>query len=493
MDTSIKENTDTLHKILDSAGMIVVYLDRNENILFCNKKTAEITGFHEGEITGRSWQEILSRNKNSFIKRDALEAVIRECMENRREKDFEDLLLDKEGKERIISWRVSPAQNENGRVEGCVLFGHDITEAIERQLPSTDIEGALKGILSGMKEYGLYLTNMEGNITYLGMGLEAMLGWGREEIIFKNAGILINPNGASSDLNIILENVRRLGKYETEIELIAKTGTLIPVILTVNRFLDANGDLAGYLFIAKDITERKKIEYQAFQAEKLAALGQLSAGIAHEINNPLLVISGRAQMLKGEKESQKLEQGLNLIDAQAQRIRKLMDGILKFARKTTPAFKELDVNEIVELVLPLICCNALPTVKIEIKKELEKNMPRIRGDLHQLQEVFLNLLINAHQSMPEGGIVSIATSNFRDLYAQVTIRDTGTGIPAQHLKNIFMPFFSTKDCGTGLGLSISHNIIKSHNGSIEVESKVGGGSTFTVKLPFIQKEVPGAL
>ena len=120
-------------------------------------------------------------------------------------------------------------------------------------------------------------------------------------------------------------------------------------------------------------------------------------------------------------------------------------------------------------------------------------MPRIKGDPHQLQEVFLNLLINAYQSMPEGGTVSITTSNFQDLYAQVRIRDTGAGIPAHHLKNIFMPFFSTKDYGTGLGLSISHNIIRSHNGSIEVESQVGRGSTFTVKLPFIQKEVPGAL
>jgi len=482
-----------LHKLLDNTGVIVIYLDRNGNILLCNKKVWDITGLNGGDIIGKNWLEVLFRDKSSLLKKDMLKAVMDESMKLKREKDFEGIILDKDGNERLISWNLAPVHNDSDQAEGNILIGQDITEAREKACPSKNIDKTFKDILSGIKEYALYLTNPDGLITYFGMGSEAMLGWSKRDIIFKHAGILHYPGASNSGLELILENVRRLGKYETETELLAKTGEVIPVILTVNHFLDSAGKPSGYIFIAKDITERKKMEYQAFQAEKLAALGQLSAGIAHEINNPLLVISGRAELLKDEKDSQKLIKGLNLIDTQAQRIRKLVDGILRFARKTTPAFKEIDLNEVIELVLPLICCNAIPTAGIEIKKEFEKNMPRIKGDPHQLQEVFLNLLINAYQSMPEGGTVSITTSNLQDLYAQVRIRDTGAGIPAHHLKNIFMPFFSTKDYGTGLGLSISHNIIKSHNGSIEVESQVGRGSTFTVKLPFIQKEVPGGL
>ncbi len=485
MSTAIKENTEMLRKLLDNTGVIVIYLDRGGNILFCNKKTKDVTGLNDGDIIGKNWLDVLFRDKSSPIKKEMLKAVMDESMVLKREKDFEGVILDKDGNERLISWNLAPVQNEGDQAEGNILIGQDITEARERTCPSKNIDKTFKDILSGIKEYALYLTNPDGFITYFGMGSEAMLGWSKRDIIFKHAGILHYPAGAAADLEFILEKVRQLGKYETETGLVTGAGEIIPVILTVNRFLDSTGKHSGYIFIAKDITERKKIEYQAFQAEKLAALGQLSAGIAHEINNPLLVISGRVEMLKDEKASQRVKEGLNLINIQAERIRRLVDGILKFARKTTPVFAEIDINEAVEMALPLICCNNLPAAKIEIEKDLEKNLPHIKGDLHQLQEVFLNLLINAYQSMPEGGTVRITTTNFQNLYAQIQIRDTGIGIPARHLKDIFMPFFSTKNDGTGLGLSICHNIIKSHNGSIELESQVGRGSTFTIKLPFI--------
>ena len=127
----------------------------------------------------------------------------------------------------------------------------------------------------------------------------------------------------------------------------------------------------------------------------------------------------------------------------------------------------------------------MPNVKIEIKKIFEKDMRPVKGDQHQLQEVFLNLIINAYQSMPQGGVIQITTRNFENLSAFIQIKDTGLGISADSLKDVFMPFFSTKSDGKGLGLSICHNIIKKHNGSIELESQVGRGSKFTIKLPFI--------
>jgi len=317
------------------------------------------------------------------------------------------------------------------------------------------------------------------------MGSQSLFGWNKNEIIFKHVSLLHDIEGQASNLSFILGQVRLFGQYETETELITKDKKVIPVILTVNQFLDSKGKLAGYIFIAKDMTERKKLEYQIFQAEKLVALGQLAAGMAHEINNPLFVISGRVEMLKQEKINSKVKENVLLIEAQTERIRKLVERILKFSRKAEPIFEPLFVNDVIEQVLPLIQYNKLPRAKVEIKKEFEGNMPRIKGDLHQLQEVFLNLLINAHQAMPEGGTIKIVTSNFKNLFAQIEITDTGIGIPSHNLKDIFMPFFSTKSEGTGLGLSICYNIIKNHNGTMEVESQVNKGSTFTIKLPFI--------
>ena len=480
---------DILPKLIESAPVAVLYLDADGNVVLCNKKTKSIVGLKHTDIIGKNWLKVLFRDAASAMKKEMFKAVMDDSLINKRVKDFECYMSDNLGSQRLVSWNIAPILDENNQVQASALFGHDITEIEKRKNSIQNIDNSLRNILSNIKEYALYVINLDGFITYFGMGSEAMFGWNKSEIIFKHADILHNFDEASSssgsNLELILEHVRLSGKYEAEVKLATKTGVVIPVILSVNQFLDSAGRLSGYIFIAKDMTERKKLEYQIFQAEKLAALGQLSAGMAHEISNPLFIISGRLEMLKYEKLSQNVSNSLSLIDTQTERIRKLVDRILKFSRKPTPAMEPVDINEIVESSLQLVNYNKLPVAKIEIHKSFEKNMTEINGDRHQLQEAFLNLLINAYQSMPKGGVIKIITSNFRNLYAQIQIIDTGVGIPPDNFKDIFMPFFSTKSDGTGLGLSICHNIIKNHNGSIELASQVNQGTTFTVRLPFI--------
>jgi len=476
---------DILYGLIDNAAVLVLYLDHNGNVALCNKKTQSLLGLKHEEIIGKNWLKVLFKDTNNTIKQDMFKAVLVDALNYKRPKDFECHLLSNHGNLRLISWNITPILDKNNQIQGSLLFGQDITVIRERENSIKKIDDSLKNIISSINEYALYVINLDGLITYFGMGCETMFGYNKPEIIFKHVSILHHVNKTFSELGLILERVRLFGKYESEVELFTKAGIPIPVRLTVNQFLDAHGKLTGYIFMAKDITETKKLEFQIFQAEKLAALGQLSAGMAHEINNPLFVISGRLEMLKQEKLSPKLKETIDLIDPQLNRIRKLVDRILKFARKSTLTLEAIDINEIIELVLPLVNYNKLPLVKVEIEKSFEKNMPKISGDPDQLQEVFLNLIINAYQAMPDGGVIKITTSNFRNLYAQIQITDTGVGIPEANFKNIFMPFFSTKGQGTGLGLSICHNIIKNHNGSVELESQINQGTTFTIKLPFI--------
>jgi len=478
---------DLFPKLIENTAVLVLYLDHNGKVVLCNKKAEVIIGIKHAEIIGKHWLKVLFRDSNNTLKRDMFKAVLDDAITNKRAKDFECVHSNNHSSGRLIFWNISPVLDKNNQVQGSVLFGHDITEIQERESSIKNIDDSLKNIISSINGYALYLINLDGLITYFGMGCEAMFGYNKPEIIFKHVSILHNINKAASELGLILERVRLFGRHESEIELFAKTGIAIPVRLTVNQFLDAKGKLNGYVFIAQDITETKKLQYQIFQSEKLAALGQLSAGMAHEINNPLFVISGRLEMLKAEKLTLKFKETINLIDGQVNRIRALVGQILKFARKSTLTLEAVNINEVIELVLPLVYYNKLPSVKIKIEKNFEKNMPKISGDLDQLQEVFLNLIINAYQSMPSGGVIKVTTCNFQDLYAQIQIADTGVGIPESNLKNIFMPFFSTKNQGTGLGLSICHNIIKNHNGSIELESRINQGTTFTIKLPFIQR------
>ncbi len=479
------EIKDILPKLIENTTIMVLYLDHNGNVVLCNKKTQDVVELNQVDITGKYWLDILFNNQRAAIKRDMFKAVMDDTLTYKRPKDFECNISGKNENKRLISWNITPILDENNHIEGTILFGQDITEIKEREVSLKNIDDTLKNIFASIKEYALFVINLDGNITYFGMGSETMLGWNKRDIIFKHISVLYNTEDAASNLPLVLEHVRLFGKFETETELLTKDKKVIPVVLTISQFLDSKGKLLGFIFITKDATERKKLEYQIFQAEKLAALGQLSAGMAHEINNPLFVISGRLEMLKQEEFSQKVKDTLSLIDAQTDRIRKLVDRILKFSRKPNPTLELININEVVESVLPLIHYNKMPVVKIEIEKICGENMSQIKGDLHQLQEVFLNILINAYQSMPNGGKIKIITSNFQNLYAQIQIIDSGIGITAQNLKHIFMPFFSTKSEGTGLGLSICHNIIKNHNGSIELESQVNQGSTFTIKLPFI--------
>jgi PAS domain S-box-containing protein len=315
-----------------------------------------------------------------------------------------------------------------------------------------------------------------------------MFGWQRSEVIAKHISCLHSSDDIAHKLPLILEQAKNLERCEIEAYFIKKGGESFPVNLTVTKFVDTDKKINGYIFMANDITERRRMEYQLFQSEKLAAVGQLIAGITHEINNPVFVISGRTEMMLARKSLIKaLRSDLKIVSSQTDKIRKLVDRLLAFTRKTFPGNTEININKLIKDTLPLLKYHKLPSYEVKVIKSFSGKTPLIKGDIHQLQEVFVNLFINAYQAMPEGGILTVKTDNLSDEFAQIIISDTGCGISAENLKNLFVPFFSTKREGTGLGLSICYNIIKNHGGSIKVESQAGKGTTFTVKFPFYRK------
>jgi len=485
MNKQQEKDNEIFRGLVENADVLVLCLDHDGRIIICNKKAEIVTGLDREAIIGANWVSLLSRGNDNLIKMGMLQAVMDDSIKYSRPKDFETAILDSSGQERVISWNLSQVNLEADKRFVRLLIGQDITLCREREISARKIDNTLKEAFSTIKEYAFYLTNLDGNITHFEPGAELMLGWSKKDVLFKHISLLHTENDAASKLNHILENVRLFGKYETSIDLLGKNQEIIPVILTANQFLDNQGKMIGYLFIARDISEKKKLEYQIFHAEKMAAIGQLAAGMAHEINNPLFVISGRLQMLAAEKGlNEKVKKSLDLAITQADRIRKLVDQILKFSRKSNPQLESVDIGEILESVMPLVYYHKLPSAIVNIKKEFAPKMPAVKADSQQLQEVFLNLLINAHQAMPNGGVIKIATSNFKNLFALVTISDTGIGIHPDNLKNIFKPFFSTKNDGTGLGLFICYDIIKNHNGTMEIQSQPNQGTTVTIKLPF---------
>ena len=253
----------------------------------------------------------------------------------------------------------------------------------------------------------------------------------------------------------------------------------------------------GAVLAIEDVTDRMSLEREVQQAEKLAVVGQLAAGIAHQIGTPLNVISGSAEYLMMEwGEDRQRPKELEIIVAQTDRITKLIQQLLNFARPARMALQSLQLNDLLRDVLGLTE-HQIAKERIVVKTDFQPVLPAITGDENQLEQAFLNLVINAWHAMPMGGSLTIQTRSAPlgdrvrragrsvPTGVEVIIADTGIGIPAEHLPRIFDPFFSTKGVGkgTGLGLAIARRIVEDHHGIIEVVSEVGRGTTFTIGLP----------
>jgi two-component system, NtrC family, sensor kinase len=228
--------------------------------------------------------------------------------------------------------------------------------------------------------------------------------------------------------------------------------------------------------------ELEQAHTQLIRTEKLAALGQLAAGVAHEINNPLGTITIYAHLLlKGLETEDPRREDVMMIVSEAQRAKEIVQGLLSFARETKLRPGETDVNIVIEDVLGLVANQSL-FHNIMVKKSLAPDLPTLLADATQLKQVFLNIVLNAAQAMEGKGRLTISTALEKET-VKIRIQDTGPGVPPENIDKLFSPFFTTKEKGTGLGLAISYGIIERHGGRIDVETKLGKGATFIISLP----------
>jgi len=246
----------------------------------------------------------------------------------------------------------------------------------------------------------------------------------------------------------------------------------------------------GRLIIFDDITDRDELERQLVQADKLSSIGLLAAGVAHEVNTPLAVISTYAQILaKQISDDEQKSKLLDKIAKQTFRASEIVNSLLSFSRTSTTEFIELDVSKVIQETLNLVE-HQLRKSAIEVKLDSQAGLPLVKGNAGKLQQVFLNLFLNARDAMEAGGTLAIRIWS-EDGFARIDVADSGQGIPPENLARIYDPFFTTKAArkGTGLGLSVTYGIVREHGGTIEVESRWGAGSRFRVELPLARKPV----
>ncbi len=262
---------------------------------------------------------------------------------------------------------------------------------------------------------------------------------------------------------------------------------------------DPDGGITGVFWSGRDITQLKDLQAKIVQFQKMEGMGPLAAGIAHELNTPLGIIIGYAQLLKEDvSEDSSIHAGLEVIENQSKVCRKIVGDLLRFSRQTESQLTELDINQCIEEVVSVVE-HIFNSDRISIKRDYGRSLPPIEGDKDKLKQAFLNLISNAHDAIGTDGDISISTQFDRENdEVAISFIDTGIGIPPDILDRIFDPFFTTKavDKGTGLGLSVTFGIIQEHEGRLEVQSPPWNatsedgmevkGTAFIVKLPALK-------
>jgi PAS domain S-box-containing protein len=277
--------------------------------------------------------------------------------------------------------------------------------------------------------------------------------------------------------------------YKVRLE--AADGRHLMVNVAAAPFHLRSGERGGTLLIFDDVTARVRLEEQLQHSEKMASIGLLAAGVAHEVNTPLAGISSYTQMLREQVASEDPRAPLlEKIEKQTFRAAKIINNLLNFSRSGKAELEPLDLNKVLLDVLSLME-HQLQGANVKVRKELAERLPEVRGNENRLQQVFFNLLLNARDAMPRGGWLTLLTRADEDTVA-IEVRDTGDGIKREHIKRIYDPFFTTKGIGrgTGLGLSVSYGILQEHGGSIAVDSAPGQGTTFRVTLPVYHAAAP---
>ncbi|MFY9560367.1 MAG: ATP-binding protein [Terriglobales bacterium] len=272
------------------------------------------------------------------------------------------------------------------------------------------------------------------------------------------------------------------------------TGEWRTVNVAIAPLVTRKFHVVGRLVIMDDITERMELEAQLSQADKLSSIGLLAAGVAHEVNTPLAVISSYTQMLAKQLQSDSQKAGLlEKITKQTFRASEIVNNLLNFSRTTGAEFTEVNLNKVINDTLALLE-HQFKVAHVKVQSDLENSLPAIQGNAGRLQQVFLNLFLNAKDAMNGGGTLQVATQNGDSV--SVRVSDTGSGIAQEHIHRIYDPFFTTKTSpaegqnrGTGLGLSVTYGIIQEHAGKIRVDSRPGEGTTFTLDFPLIRKAV----
>jgi len=497
VEDKLKRMEQWLATTLKSIGDAVIATDPAGMITFMNPVAEALTGWAQADGLGRPLTEVFVARLESTQNQieNPVERVLREGMIIDIAPDT--YLVARDGRTIAISDSAAPIRDDQGTISGVVLVFRDVTKnkRTEQALRSSEARYRL------LAEYSrdlIVLLDRQGNVRYASPSHTAVFGVPPENLLGQSLFTLIHPDD-QAHVWAALGDLDRVGASAAiEFRLCATSGDWIVVEAILAPIMGATIDESGVLFSARDITERKRLETQLFQSQKLDSIGRLAGGVAHDFNNLLTVITGHADMVLETMSPNDPARGdLKELRKATDRAASLTRQLLAFARKQILESRVRQLNDLILDTDKLL--RRLIGEDIDLNTLLAPDLGQVRVDTGQIEQVLINLAVNARDAMPDGGKLTIETRNVvlddaytesrvgvsPGAYVMLAVSDTGIGMNHATLHRIFEPFFTTKAAGqgTGLGLATCYGIIKQHGGNIWVYSEMGQGTTFKIYLP----------
>jgi two-component system NtrC family sensor kinase len=483
LEEELKATEVQLQQFMEMAPLATYVKNRQGQYLQVNPATCALFERSSAEILGRTDREMLPQRLA-----DAMVAGDSHVVSSGKEMRF-SLAIEREGEPLHLSTVKYPIVDADGNVSAVCGITEDVTATKAAEAELTRTREYLQGILDN-SQVAIITTDLEGRVVSFNRGAEESLGYAAADIIGQLASKLYRE---PDERVTLLRRLQREGAVRDHHSVYLRAdGTPVQVSLTLSPLRDPGGEMIGNVAVCKDISHRRVLMNQIIQSERLAAVGRLAAGVAHEINNPLAVIGEVAgyliDVLDEDPEPAELvaelRNWLPKLSDQVRRGRSVTYRMLSFARKSEADVNVVHVNDALEEIVPFLEKEA-SLAGVTIHRDYAGELPRVQVEEMQLQEIFINLIKNSLQALHHSG-GNIWLSTFQRRGKVVTaIRDDGPGISEEVRDRIFDPFVTTKAPGegTGLGLSICYGIVKRYDGEIRVESEEGAGATFSVIFP----------
>lgn len=471
-DTNLKDITAALDE-----SSIVAITDPKGKITFVNDKFVEISKFHREELLGKDHRILNS----GYHPRSYFQQLWKTISSGRVWKG-EICNKAKDGSFYWVDTTIVPFLGKDRKPYQYVAIRHDITN---RKLAEDKLRGSLKEVSDinfALDQSSIVaFTDEKGIITKVNDKFCEISKYSREELIGEDHRILNSGFHSKAFFKELWSTIGNGQVWKGEIRNKTKDGSYYWVDTTIIPFMNEKGKPYQYLAIRNDITERKKTEETLHRQDKLAAVGQLAAGVAHEIRNPLTSMKGYGEFLLEDETDPQRREFIEIILDEIGRVNTIVEDFMVLAKPKAVALEEKNIVTIIKNVLSLLEFEARKK-QVRMSFEANNDIIQIECDEDRLKQVFLNFVKNGIEAMPNGGELTVKVSVVNN-QVQISIQDTGVGIPEDKLNKIGEPFYTTKKEGNGLGLMVSFKIIESHQGKVYIESELNKGTTFNIILP----------